>query len=539
MYKVMIVDDEYYVRMDIRTMIDWEKRGFQLTEDAVDGNDALDKIGEYKPDIVLLDIGMPGMNGITLMSRLKETAFPGKIMILSCHDEFDYVKDALLLGAQDYLIKHKLEPEILENALSGLIVKLEGERQQNEQLIKWKAIAAQSLQMQRSRFFQQLLRGYMTNPKVIAESVEQLELYFSIKHSVVMIVKFHDHNGGKPQPGNRSSEQLKARIADEINLEIVNASTGYCYAADNEEILLLLGFESVPSFLYLQNLLHDLSNRVLSLIQQRFGLGASVGVSNHCSSVAHISDYYRQAQASIAGVYFFGKNRIIHYSEVSDYTRKPIRGFKEFEETLLLALTDAARITEVITEMYREIAEQRVSLEEAHTFNFEFISFIKKQQRDHGIAEQDLFESGHSPYEAVNLLETAEEVKGYLVGVMLRLSELLLTSSRGKYRPEIAKAISYMRDNYAGNLSLEIVASVVNKNSAYFSDLFKRETDENFVVFLQKIRIEKAKTLLRTTHDKVYDIASQVGIDNYHYFCKIFKQLTGMTPIQYRTKKMQ
>ncbi|MFC5405170.1 response regulator [Cohnella soli] len=538
MYKVMIVDDEYYVRMDLRMMIDWAGHGFQLTEDAVDGQDALDKIHQCRPDIVLLDIGMPGMNGITLLSRLKESQFQGQIVILSCHDDFNYVKDALLLGAQDYLLKHTLEPDILEKTLEDVVGKLEGNRQRNEQVIKWKHLEAQSLQMERNQFFGQLLHGYAAaNRNSIAERLNRLELRFSLTHSVVMIVKIHE----EPSAQNRgqSSEPVRAQVAEEINRTYLNADAGYCYAAEDGELVLILGFESVPSFLYLQNSLHEQSNGILALIRERFGLGASIGISGHCSSTEHIADYYLQAKAAIAGVYFIGKNRIIPYSEVSDYSRKPSKSFKEYEELLLRERRDPLEIAGVVEEICNGIIEQKVSLEEAKAFYFEFVSFIKKQQRDYGISEQELFETGRSPYEALNGMETAEEAKIYLTKVMLRLSELLPIGSSGKYRPEIAQAIAYMKNHYAGDLSLEVVASTVNMNSTYFSNLFKKETGQNFVAFLQRIRLEKAKALLRTTHDKVYDIASQVGIDNYHYFCKAFKQFSGMTPIQYRTKEKQ
>lgn len=347
-----------------------------------------------------------------------------------------------------------------------------------------------------------------------------------MKHSVIMILKVHDHFN--------KNGSIKSNIATAINQKLLSDSLGCCYAAEDDEVLLVVGFETVPSFLYLQNLLHELSNRVLLLIRNEFGLKASIGVSNHCSSLSQIQGFYRQAQAAIAGIFYLGKNRIIHYTEVSDYTNKPIKDFKEYEELILQSLTDSKRVTKMISELYKEMFERRVSLEEVKSFNFEFVSFIKKQQRDNDIAEQELFGSGQSPYEVVNQLETMEEVVNYLNAVMLRMNELLLTRSKGKYRPEVANAINYMRDNYNGNISLEIVASQVNMNSAYFSNLFKRETDENFVAFLQKIRMEKAKVLLKTTHDKVYDIASQVGVDNYQYFCNIFKQYTGMTPIQYR-----
>ncbi|GGD98669.1 response regulator [Paenibacillus nasutitermitis] len=534
MVKVMIVDDEYYVRMDVRTLIPWEQKGFQLTEDAVDGQDALQKISELGPDIVLLDISMPGMDGITLLGRLREQGFAGKIIVLSCHDDFSHVKEALLLGAQDYLLKHNLAPDMLEKALDSVVRKLEEERQETEQLYKWKAAAADSQQMYRRNFLQQMLQGYMTQPEPIREKLKELELTFPTAYGVVMVMQIHDAAQEKERRGSRAFDQVKTRLEERINTAFIDPSTGYCCENGEGQFVFLLGFAEMPSFLYLQNLLYALSSGVRGLLQNDYQLQASIGISRHCEAIGEIADYYRQAQEALAGVFFLGKGRVIHYSEITDYVNRPTAGFKEVELQLLAAVKEGGRIPALIGDIHEDLMRQKVSMEAMRNIHFEFVSFIKKLQRDHGIADQELFGGGASPYEVINQMETGEEIRLYITGILELASGIITSRSQRKLRKEIATAIAYMQEHYRDNLSLEILAAHINMNSAYFSNLFKKETDENFVAFLQKIRIEKAKQLLTGTQDKVYDIAAQVGIDNYHYFCKTFKQLTGMTPVQYR-----
>ena len=535
MYKVMIIDDEYIVRMDLRTIIDWKSMGLELTKDAENGNDALTKIAEFHPDILLLDITMPGMNGITLLTFLRESHFQGKIIMLSCHEDFDHVKEALVLGAEEYLLKHKLEPNMLVKALDSIVSKLEEERRQSDQIHKWVAIAEDSLQMYRKKFFQQLLSGYHIEIQKISQKLVELDLFFSLQLCVIVLVNIHDVVHEKQRLGSRSLEQMKDQLLEQINQTILEPSSGYCFDAQDGKLTMILGFSSVPSYLYLHNLVYSVSNQVLSLINADFKMKASIGVSDICSEIQQIPHFYQQAQEAVNGTFFLGKNRLIHYTEVKGYCNKPITSFKGYEERLLAAVKEGKQIAELVQEIYQGLLKQMVSLNEVKGFNFEFISFLKKVQREHAFNEQDLFGAERSPYEAINLMETVEEVQHFLRDVMIRLSEMLrnLSSSRG-YRKEITNAIDYMMENYASDLSLEIMASYINMNSTYFSNLFKKETKENFVTFLQKMRVEKAKILLRNSEDKVYDIAIQVGIGNYHYFCKTFKQVSGVTPVQYR-----
>ncbi|MCQ5089892.1 AraC family transcriptional regulator [Ruthenibacterium lactatiformans] len=94
--------------------------------------------------------------------------------------------------------------------------------------------------------------------------------------------------------------------------------------------------------------------------------------------------------------------------------------------------------------------------------------------------------------------------------------------------------MAYLQENYDRNLSLEEICSALGVSRNYFCYLFKKETGQNLWAYLTDNRLAKAKELLRTTQDKTYAIAYQVGYDNPSYFSKLFKKGTGMTPNEYR-----
>ena len=102
MIKILIADDEALVRAGIKSLISWEKYGYEIIEEAQNGEEAYQKIVSLHPDILITDIKMPKMDGITLLRTLKENNISIASIILSCYDEFDLVREAMRYGAKDY-----------------------------------------------------------------------------------------------------------------------------------------------------------------------------------------------------------------------------------------------------------------------------------------------------------------------------------------------------------------------------------------------------------------------------------------------------
>ena len=120
MRRVLIVDDEVLVRIGIKHSIAWEQNGFELIGEASDGKEALEMIQKLAPDIVILDINMPVLNGIEVLRELKEQKYKGKVIVLTCFNEIEYARSAMKYGASDYVLKTTLNTDELLNALLDL-----------------------------------------------------------------------------------------------------------------------------------------------------------------------------------------------------------------------------------------------------------------------------------------------------------------------------------------------------------------------------------------------------------------------------------
>ena len=124
MIKVLLADDDFLVRTFLSRITDWEKHGYKLVGAAQDGEEALRMAKEYEPDIIITDISMPVMDGIELIRRLKEEGNAAVTIVLSCHDDFDYVKEAMKLGANEYVLKNLLTEDTLLKLLVDLKKKI-------------------------------------------------------------------------------------------------------------------------------------------------------------------------------------------------------------------------------------------------------------------------------------------------------------------------------------------------------------------------------------------------------------------------------
>jgi two-component system response regulator YesN len=103
-YKLLIADDEAKIRRGLRNVLDWNELNIIVVGEAEDGEIALEKTEKLKPDLILLDICMPFLNGLELIRKIKETEHNCIIIIITGHDEFEYMHEALKLKVFDYLL---------------------------------------------------------------------------------------------------------------------------------------------------------------------------------------------------------------------------------------------------------------------------------------------------------------------------------------------------------------------------------------------------------------------------------------------------
>lgn len=522
MYRTMIVDDDFLVRSYLKQLNAWEKAGYEIVADLRDGEEALNVIKEDPPDVIVSDISMPLMDGIELIRKVREMNLSTYIIVLSCHDDFNYVKEAMRLGANEYVLKNSLNEDSLYEVLKNAEHHMDSMKKQNsEEEHKKKLIRAgsQSLKIQ---FFNEVLAGSMA-----ADERENRRREAGIEgryiNSAVISMSIPGWMGIKDSQTQVETEQYASGFIDRLATQLEMLLGEEKSRAET----ISLGGGIFCCFLDLS----DLSRS--SLMKQKLTSVASacfkcckeeiydyaIGVSNICIGEGGIRQAYQQARETLK-LSFYENSDILYFdSRKTIGTRMPdcagelMKRAKEY--------TAGKKEKEMKAEFDQVIEECR----ELRTDPKVIFRWIRKLDTAVGTehSQEELFQIVHIG----QLSDIFEEYRNKLfLGTGKKIPEGAGT--------QIRQAVQYIREHFREQIGLQEVANAVGLNFAYLSYLFKQEMGIGFSGFLLELRVEYAKDLLKNTSYKIKDVASKSGFNDYHYFSKAFKRLNGMSPVDYR-----
>lgn len=168
MYNVLLVDDEAIIRSGLKRIIKWENMECQICGEASNGIEAIEKVTEYHPDIMMVDMKMPGMNGIELIENIKEIVPKCKIIILSGYRDFEYMQSAIKLGAFDYIIKPS-KVDVIEDVIKRAVKKIHEDEEEEIEINKLKNSTKSFTSVLQNKLIYEL----MTNKEVDKESIKK------------------------------------------------------------------------------------------------------------------------------------------------------------------------------------------------------------------------------------------------------------------------------------------------------------------------------------------------------------------------------
>lgn len=501
MYKVLLVDDEPTIREGLRTLIPWDELGFEVIDTAANGQEALQKCEELQPELLIADIRMPGMTGLELIKTLRDMNNNMHVLILSGYADFEYAKQAILHRIDGYLLK-----PVDEDELTGYLVKLRDQLDKSATIVRESSdehhftmeMAIQSLLAGDAP---QLLTSSEMSGSLDWESYEVILIKLNTSKELVSFknklrVMFDERRRGivftmEPYIGI----VLNGSLGDDINRRNVYKEI---WVACSEHVFAVSGGE-VHSW-------EEIANSyliALDRMKDRF--------------------FLENGTISLAG-------RDYVQSDSTDHGKYIDNLFLASIDTLYFALEVGNH--SAAKQLIRETAEEMVSSgsteEEIKTRFVQLFSTVLDKLIHNKSEIQSLkIRAG--------LVEIYKETR-YL-GLIERLEAIAegMASSMDNAGTDtlIKRMIDLIHRNYSENLKLEKLADLYNYNSAYLGKLFKQVTGEHFNTYLDKVRIEQAKTLLEQGL-KVYQVAEKVGYANVDYFHTKFRKYVGTSPSNYR-----
>lgn len=534
MLKVFLVEDEFVIREGIKNNIEWESHGYEFCGEASDGELAFPMIQKLKPDIVITDIRMPFMDGLTLCRLIKKEMPWIEIIILSGYEEFEYAKEGINLGIAGYLLKPISGEELLKE-IDKLSKEIENKQKEQEIKEKYEKEMEENNFQEKKALFQYLVTGDKTLEELL-ETAHRLEIDLSsIWYNIVLFKaqsEYHAYNeySNSLMEIDQKIESLVGDNAAKVlvfdrNLE----GKAFLFKADSEEELSQF---QVDFFEKIRKIIADYKN-----IRYFGGIGTPV------NRIRELPISFEKASHAFAHRYLVKDSLFFDIENIEQKTSLEKEEFdigkinsKQIDRGKIqdfLKIGDKKEVVYFVDEFFKNL---NADLIKANLFwqyiimdsYFCIVDFVEGLQMPRDEIE--------TPDMNSSLFQNAEGAKNYVVKIMQQALILREKASKNRYDDVVREVIEYIEKNYMDeNLSLNLLASHVNFSPNHLSTIFSQQTGQTLIKYLTDFRMNKAKELLRCTGKRSSVVSTEVGYKDPHYFSYLFKKTQGMTPTQYRS----
>lgn len=506
--KILIIDDEMVLRNGLKYLCDWEANGFTIAGEASNGTEGFSLISRLNPDIVITDIVMPGMDGIDLTAKIKEYYPQISIVVLSSYDDFSYAKSLFKLGIADYLLKPELEADTLLRLLKRL-----------------KPVCG-SLTEERStasQFFQELLTFSSMDDSQCRLEMQERGIRFSPSPFLLL---------ASSCPADLAAHHILPVVAALCAQYLPDSPCISCMTGQGELCLLIQltseGTDVSPE----QGLPGDgLLMPFIDRIRGQLGVPLLFARSALFMDLGELSAQYEELTRLLSYRFYFPDKKLLHSGMLSSGSLSfPEKAFhkglleENFTHSWQLLLS------------YLQEAQERVCVD----------VFTLKKQTEYALYTliSALTDAGYSTakmnadkiryFKQIDQAPDCDHLSAILDDILAAVKLTLLSGGRERENSLFRQIQEYIAANCEKELRLYDLARQFHLNYTYLSTLFYQNTQEHFSDYLNRIRIEKAKKLLRTEDQSIQSISEQCGFGNQGYFSKIFRKLVGCSPREYQ-----
>lgn len=544
MIKVVLVDDETLVRVGLKSLVEWEKLGFEIAAEGSNGENGLALIKQYDPQLVITDIVMPKMDGIEMMRLAKEYDPNLQVIVLSSYNEFELVRKAMKLGAWDYILKLNISCESLQEVLEKVreVIRSANESKpeaNHDSYDYW------SLEAIRQVFLKSIIENILEDRVSIEDKLPLMDfklnenrlrlgildtnLYtFRYKYSQEQDIKLIDH----------TLTDLLAEIGNEFfNNYILKWSFGryvMVFSDDGSEDEALIN-ERVDSMF----------TTIIEMIKKYVNLDAAIGISEVCKGYKSLPKAFEQAGTALEGMFYSGYGSILHFgrhesnllssgNDCGSYKHEEVFSFDLKEELPRLFMhSDISGINSLFVRMQNDLNSKEIEKSNIYELCSQLVLLCDIHMKDIW-KKSSRTDEGHYKIDLVNSMRTLGEISIWLNEFRARIIHVLSEHNRDEKHVLITRAKKHISENCIGPVNLKNVADHLNISAGYLSGLFPRYTGMNFTEYVNKVKIEKAQQLIKQGSHKIYEISYMLGYDNACYFSKVFKKVAGCTPTEFQ-----
>lgn len=536
MLKVLIADDEIMIRKGLAAF-PWKEYGFELAGQAENGEEALLMTRVLSPDIIISDIKMPVMDGLSLTREIKKNYPSIYVILLTGFDELALVKQALHLHVDEYLLK-PTDQEALLKALDKSSKIIHIRKNKEAQFQKLKSQFQTALPTLRSNLFSDLVAGRYVSDELAAETFQ----LFEIPMGKYVVVSIAFSTEGTPSPESGRQEVLENYMTS-MTISNICRETFKNYTADaltfhsGDRIHFLLIFSGSISEADCMAIVQLGTHKAKKAILADLGVHLSFGISNLGNSLTGIAALYYQSAFALNQCCFFNDDPTLYFRDIQSKDNEdyyiPEARREAFERSIRTG--NREEMLEYLHDLSRMFLTSK-SPEMNRCRHLVIATLLQAVQvtNEKSTSQASSSDQGTAWIYRVLDCQTLEELTAYAEGFLNDLVSESCRNTLSHYDDTANQIVQYIKENYAMDLSLDLLAEHFHFSPTYISRLIRRSYGINFTEILSNTRLNEAKKLLQNSGMKTADIGKAVGYHDTSYFIQSFKKKYGATPNEYR-----
>jgi len=524
MYKILIVDDELIEREALKFIIKKSSLAISDLMEAANGQDAIVVAKEFHPDIVILDIKMPGLSGLEVGHILKKSNPNIKIVFVTAFDSFEYAKEAIKVGVEEFIVKPAPINKTIE-ILQSCIDKLDEDKKKKSQDEKLEGKINEISQYLENEFLSSVVNGEIYEQQT-DDYLKFMLSEFSEGFGVMVEVDFFSKTGVNQLQRN----MVKKRFVEELSALLDENMKFLISLIKNTVYILVFGYLKEMKK-HLVRTIEDKIHMVSEHINEQIEANIFYGFGDAYNQISMLWKSFAQAKAA-------SRNMRRDIEENGEELDAPITNMELKENELCLSIFNgqqeemiqiADHILDYIVFASNDINVIRLKLYDFFILLNRYLN--KESQRRHAVPDY-LFDD-------LKNIESRGEARNYIHRYLFSILEEIELEKKKKTPAILDKAIDYIQENHDKGIILEDVASEIGFSTYYFGKVFKKTFKSSFTDYLSNVRMTHAKRLLKETNLNMKDITYKIGYMDPNYFTRVFKKSEGITPTDYRNQMNQ
>ncbi|MGG4107624.1 response regulator [Paenibacillus lautus] len=521
-----IIDDIKSV-VEGLTAMNWEEQGIRVAGVSSNGEEGLKLINGLRPDLVITDIRMPIMDGLSMLRLVLEENPGCKVILISGYADFEYAQQAVQLGAFDFVVKPFSEEDMMSAVLQAKAEIIE-ERSKRISLREMENKLRESMPALRQEYFA-LLVSHRTSWEEASERWKFLNIELEPRGFVVMLIEIDRFREQVAEQSIQEMELIRFSLLNIMQETLAHYARSVLFRARHDQYLAVLNDTGPSSPI-------EIAEQCCRNMERYTKFTVSVGVGGRVEEISGLPDSYRQAHRALSHHLFTEGNAAIMYDDIlQSGSQEPLA--LEYKDELLLALRSGNAVrTDAMLSAISEALQKRISRQ-----NPDYLLSLYDELA--ACAIRTLYEM--VPYSEIQpLIQRFRTVQGtaglplaslqrQLLALCTEGAELVRRNSLSEGQKVIYKAIGYIKGRLSEDITVGECAAHVHLSASYFSSLFKQVTGMTVTQYITSERIQKARLLL-VEGAQVQEVAAAVGYEERRYFSEMFKKITGQTPSEFR-----